>query len=262
MSRIVTVLGVIALACVTLGCVGCWASRPAPRRIPKRIVVPVRPVLPRPIPPRPRRPCPGPWCPRGNDCPMPSAVVGGRVSPDGVPIQCDYPGERMKPNVGGSDGKGLCVFDSASWAMDWHRHREGYGLLEWMTRKPGGGWPEKFDAMMAEFWREKGKPAPRYVQMEGDDIPFVIDALAKGKLVCGTYWRSPTGRYQGQRIAHMVCIAHHDGERVAVIDNNFCGADKVEWMSAAEFRKTFLNSSGKGWAIAFDAPPPPPPPHN
>lgn len=255
-------VAVVALAVVAVGVVGCFQPAPQKRRLPNRIVIPIRPVLPnRPAPPRPK-PCPGPWCPRSLLNGPLSAAVAGRISPDGVPIMCDYPSDKMTENVGGADGVGLCVFDAASWAMEWHGIRDGKEFFVWMQHKPGGGWPEKFDEMMKEYWREKGVDCPGYVQMSGSDTSFVVKALSQGKIVCATYNHSPTGRYNGGRISHMVCIMHHDGQRVAIGDNNYCGADKYEWLTAAEWEKCFLDQNGRGWAIAFDAPPPPPVPHN
>lgn len=184
------------------------------------------------------------------------------MSPDGVAIECDYPSDRMEKNLAGTDGSGLCVFASASRAMDWHGIRSGHGMLHWMTSKPGGGWPQKFDDMMREYFQEKEEQVPAYVQMDGTDFDFVQKALASGKLVCCTYNYSPSGRYSGGRISHMVNVHHHDGQRVAIGDNNFVGADQYEWLTVEEWKKCAADSRGRTWAIAFDAPAPPPPPHN
>lgn len=246
-----------AVAGYTTGCM------PPPEK-PRRKIVPVVVPRPMPFPVRPL-PCPGPYCPRRpwyGTTALIGATVGGRISPDGVQIECDYPAARMVKNKAGTDGAGLCVFDSASRAMDWHGVKGGYGLLDWMTHKPGGGYPEKFDAMMKEYFTSLSVPIPGYVQMDGTDTSFVRKALDAGKLVCCTYNYSPSGRYSGERISHMVNVHHHDGQRVAIGDNNFCGADQYEWLTVQEWEKCAKDSRGRLWAIAFDAPPPPPPPHN
>jgi hypothetical protein len=43
-----------------------------------------------------------------------------------------------------------------------------------------------------------------------------------------------------------------------VLDNNF--PQTYEWMSPAEFHKTYTGGGG-GWCVVLLAPPPPPPPH-
>src|SRR5438128_2168914 len=80
--------------------------------------------------------------------------LGGPVSPDGTPVQLLLPKELHLRNTGGmgargpGTGSGLCVFTSAQLAGRWHGLPELEGFQEWMTRKPGGGWPEKFDQMI------------------------------------------------------------------------------------------------------------------
>lgn len=262
MWSIRSLLAACLMAACCLGVIGCFQVDPPRKKLPRRVVIPIRPIVPiHPAPRRPR-PCPGPWCPRESLTAVLTPTVAGRISPDGVPIECDYPAERMQANLAGADGAGLCVFAAASWAMDWHGIDNGRDLLPWMQRKQGGGWPEKFDAVMKEYFREKNQPVPGYTQMTGSDTTFVLKALATGKIVCATYNHSPTGRYNGRRIAHMVCIHHCDGERVAIGDNNYIGSDNYEWLPMEQWQSCFLGDNGKGWAIAFDAPPPPPVPHN
>lgn len=258
--RLVLLLLLLLAILVAVG--GCYQPDPPRRRQPRPVVVPIRPVVPLLHPLPRRKPCPGPWCPREALTSPFTAAIGGRISPDGVPIECDYPAGRMAPNVSGTDGAGLCVFDSASRAMDWQGVRGGHDFFPWMTSKPGGGYPKKFDAMMKEYFESRQEPIPGYVQMDGTDTSFVAKALSQGKLVCCTYNFSPSGRYSGRRISHMVNVHHHDGERVAVGDNNFCGADQYEWLTAAEWERCCKDQWGRLWAIAFDAPPPPPVPHN
>jgi hypothetical protein len=76
-----------------------------------------------------------------------------------------------------------------------------------------------------------------------------------------TYSSSPTGRYGGSRIAHMVSLVHADDRWFAVLDNNYPGANLIEWMTPQEFQRTWTGMGG-GWAVILLAPPPPPPPVN
>lgn len=167
----------------------------------------------------------------------------------------DLPAGRHIKNVGGSDGAGLCVFTSAQHAADWQNVRDLDGFREWMRRKPGGGWPQKFDKMVAEFCKEKGVPVPLYVQHTGGDDGFLDVAIKTDRMPCVTY----AGRddYYSGRIAHMVNLAHLDSQRAAIIDNNRPGV--WLWMTRAEFLTRWRDMQG-GWAVVFMAAPPPPHP--
>jgi hypothetical protein len=62
--------------------------------------------------------------------------------------------------------------------------------------------------------------------------------------------------YRG-RVAHMVSLAHLDGERAAIVDNNRPGI--WLWMTRAEFLSRWRDFDG-GWAGVLLDPPPPPHP--
>ena len=68
-------------------------------------------------------------------------------------------------------------------------------IFEWMRARPGGGWPEKVDAMIAALSKERGLPRPDYVQIEGDDFELLRTACRTGRMPAVTYGYSPTGRY-------------------------------------------------------------------
>lgn len=179
----------------------------------------------------------------------------GPVSPDGKRATVDLPTSQHMKNVGGSDGLGLCVFTSVQHAERWQSIRALEGFRAWMERRPGGGWPQKLDQTIAQFCRDKGVPVPAYIQHTGGDEQFLELALKTDRVVCVTY----AGRddfYRG-RIAHMVNLAHLDGERAAIIDNNRPGV--WVWMSRAEFLARWRDMQG-GWAVVFLAAPPPPHP--
>jgi hypothetical protein len=177
------------------------------------------------------------------------------VSPSGVKAVCDLPAGQHIKNVGGSDGAGLCVFTSVEHSARWQNVRDLDGFQRWMTRRPGGGWPQKLDQMLAAYAREKGVSLPPYIQHTGGDESFLLAALKTDRMPCITY----AGRddfYRG-RIAHMVNLAHLDGERAAIIDNNRPGV--WLWMTRAELLQRWRDMDG-GWAVVLLAAPPPPHP--
>jgi hypothetical protein len=188
------------------------------------------------------------------------AQVNGPNAPSGAAIQIDYPTERHQKNKAGRDGAGLCVFTSISQACDWQDIGVLADMRDWMTKFPGGGYPEKVKEFIARKCREAGKPEPEYVQIEGRELEALRAATKNGWLPCVTYGVSPTGRYGGKKIAHMVNLPHAEGNWFAVLDNNYPGA--YEWMSEAQFLKSYTATSNKGWSIIFFGGAPTPPPSN
>lgn len=238
-------------------------DHPAPANPPAPLVRPLplpdKGPGPRPEPKRPRRP----WGPfRGAPV---GAHVGGPVHPDGTEIQCDLPPELHRENVA-SKGLGCCVFRSLDHAAAWQGVEALRGFPEWMIAKgiPGGGWPEKVDELIPRIARDRGLPVPEFLQVEGTDLSIARQALESGRMVCITYSHSPSGRYAGRRISHMVNAVHGDAQgRWCVLDNNYVeprGA-AYEWLTAEEMRGAATGSK-KLWAIILLAPPPPPPPRN
>lgn len=191
-----------------------------------------------------------------------TAKIGGRTGPDGTELQCDLPGDLHKKNVGGSDGAGLCVFTSIGHAAVWQNVDQLKDFQAWMRRRPGGGYPSKVDAMIRQYCQEQGLPEPRYLNIEGNDLDILKLACKTGRMASATYGYSPTGRYSGQRISHMVNVVHADEKWFVVLDNNYPGADAYEWLTPQEFARTFSSTGGQGWAVILLSPPPPPLPWN
>lgn len=183
-------------------------------------------------------------------------VLGGKVAPDGkTEIACDLPSTEKKKNVGGSDGAGLCVFTSIEYAARWQCERSLFELQKYMTKFPGGGYPEKVDTILHRF-----APGAKYGQHTGGD-PAVLDAiLASGRIACVTY-DGHDPHYGNQSIAHMVALVHFDKKWACVSDNNYTGDDQFVWMSREEFVTRWKGNHG-GWAVFLISPPPPPPPVN
>jgi len=184
-----------------------------------------------------------------------SSVEGGRTSPDGTEeIQIDLPGSEHLKNTGGRDGAGLCVFTSVEHSGRWQNVESVVGFQKKMTKEQGGGYPSKLEKMMSKYC-----DGAQFLQYEGNDPALIRLALATGRMPAVTYGYSP--RYGSGKIAHMVNIAHLSDKWAAILDNNFPGENRYEWMSPEEFRKRWI-SGGGGWAVFLLAPPPPPVPAN
>lgn len=170
-------------------------------------------------------------------------------------------------NIGGSDGQGLCVFTSIYHAGRWQNIDALKDFRDWMAKKPGGGYPEKVDAMLKQYCAEKKVVLPDYIQHEGGEEEFLVAALKTGRVVCVTY-AGMDDFYGQQAIAHMVNLMHLDKTRAAILDNNRPGV--WIWMTHDEFMNRWkgLNDRGQplrigrqevggGWGIAFLAASPP-----
>lgn len=195
--------------------------------------------------------------------PQIGAKVGRNVAPDGkTEIQIDLPGELHRRNTT-SKGLGNCVFTSIHHAALWQGEPALQEFPKWLIDKgiPGGGYPEKVAQLVPQIAKERGLPAPQIVQVEGADLSIIRAACASNRLPCTTYYVSPTRRYNGQRIIHMVNTPHADGAWFAVLDNNYPGADAYEWMSAEEYQRAYTGGR-QGWTcVLLNHGPPPPPKH-
>lgn len=197
--------------------------------------------------------------------PLYSANVNGSVSNDGTHAQCDFPIELHRRNTE-SKGLGLCVFTSIHHSAIWQNVPALQEFPKWVRDKgiAGGSDPKKTEQLIKQICKDRGMPVPDYVQVEGKDIDILVMACSTGRMPAITYGLSPTGRYNGQRIDHMVSLAHADGKQFAVIDNNYPG--NFEWMNESEFKKAYttntFQSNGNGWSVILLAPRPPAPPKN
>jgi hypothetical protein len=187
------------------------------------------------------------------------AKIGGDAAPDGTPVQVDMPPDLRLHNTGGRDGAGLCVFTSLNHAALWQDVEPLRDFQQWMKAKPGGGYPEKVAAMITAKCKEQGVPEPKYVQVQGNDLEPIRVALKTGRMPCVTHSFSPSGRYGGRRIAHMVNCVHDDNGYYGILDNNY--PEQLEWLTESEFQKSYTGDGG-GWTVILRDPGPPPPPHN
>lgn len=193
-----------------------------------------------------------------------SAVVAGKLAPDGrTEIVIDLPESQHLKNKGGSDRAGLCVFTSVEHSARWSECSTLIGFRDWMTAYPGGGWPQKLTEKIKAISAERKVPLPDYIQIQGgrELLPVLRAALESGRLPAVTYSRSPTGRYNGQTISHMVNLSHLDDKYAAILDNNYPGETAYEWMTVDQFVQTFTGGKS-GWAVILLNNGPPPFPYN
>lgn len=257
--------GLLALLVVGALLVGPYVEPPhavQPAKPPANPIVVPTPTpapIPTPIPEPPPRPCPGPGpCPRaaGDAGCQPVGLGNGEVGAieavvdgenhNGVEVQLPLPPDFHTKNVGGSDGAGLCVFDSMHHSGIWCNEPVFSAIFDWMKKHPGGGYPEKVTKMVKQCAKELGLPEPDYIQVTGKDLEILKTACRLGRMPGVTYNHSPTGRYNGMRISHMVNLVHADDNWFVVLDNNYVTGEKhLEWMSPSEFSKVY----GAGWAV-------------
>lgn len=192
-----------------------------------------------------------------------ATVTQSGILAPGVEVDCDLPASQHTKNVGGSDGAGLCVFTSIKHSFDWHGMRDHMAFRKYMEGRPGGGWPEKVVRELREFCSKSRLEMPDILQVTNGDINMLYEAVQSGHMAGVTYCYSPTGRYNGQRIAHMVnCVAARVGPNKlwAILDNNYIGT--IEWMDEPTFKRVWMGNGG-GWFVAIlNRPDPPPIPVN
>lgn len=237
------------------------AAPPAP----PPVVVPVPVPAPVPAEPPKRKPV-LPWRESVGlvmGGPVVGASVGGNTAPDGTPIHCDLPADQHCKNIS-SRGQGCCVQTSINHSARWQNVPALIGFHQWVREKgiPGGAYPGAVDQRLPRCAKERGYPVPPYIQIQNSrDLEILRLACKTGRMPAVTYSRSPTGRYGGGRIAHMVSMLHCDQKYVGILDNNYVGADKIEWMDPEKEFLNVCNPSGY-WAVILLDPPPPPPPTN
>lgn len=193
------------------------------------------------------------------------ATVGGKLAPDSkTEIQIDLPGNLHRANVS-SKGQGCCTHTSVHHAAIWQNVPALQEFPKWVQSKglPGGTYPKLMDQRIAAMCKEKGITAPEYISLEGGKelLDILRSALASGRLVCVTYSFSPTGRYGGARISHMVNLSHLDEKYAVILDSNYIGDTQYEWLSIDEFVRTFTGGRA-GWAIVLLDSGPPKLPYN
>lgn len=193
------------------------------------------------------------------------AVVGGNIAPDSkTEIHVDLPNNLHRANISsgppGTRPQGCCTHTSVHHAAVWQNVKPLQEFATWVKSKnlPGGTHPKMMDDRIKMICKEKGVPVPDYIALEGGKelLDVLKVALKSGRMVSVTYSFSPTGRYGGGRISHMVNLVHLDDRYAAILDNNHIGDTKYEWLSIDEFVRTFTGGRA-GWAIILLDPGPP-----
>lgn len=187
-----------------------------------------------------------------------SRIVATGPTHDGETIRIHIPDAQHIKNVTGTDGAGLCVFASAAHNAKFMNLRHFEGIFDYMKSRPGGGWPEKLDRVLADYARSIGRPLPEYIQHTGGDAEFLRLALKTGRAVAITY-AGADGVYYSGTIGHMVNLVHFSDRWAAILDNNYPG--KYLWMPPGELLKRWRGMGG-GWAFAYLSAPPAPVPVN
>lgn len=186
------------------------------------------------------------------------ASIGGETSPDGKEIaRCDLADKYQQENMVGINGMGLCVFASMRHAGYWQDEPLFQKMVDFMKTRPGGGWPEKVDSMLAAASAKYNLPIPPYIQMQDGDLEVLKLACKCGYMPGVTYGVSPTGRYGGRTIGHMVNLIHASDNWFCVLDNNYIGGNKYEWMTPEEFKRSYVTRGG-GWCVILMTTPTPP----
>jgi hypothetical protein len=183
-------------------------------------------------------------------------TIGGPTAPDGkTEVACDLPVDLRTKNVGGRDGAGLCVFSSIGHSARWQHETRLEDFQQKMRAEPGGGYPEKVDAMIAKYGA-----GTAYLQYEGKDPQILEQALASGRMPAVTY-NGHDPHYGNATIAHMVNLVFLDDRWACVLDNNFVEENSLVWLSRHDFLQRWTGGRS-GWVVVLLAPPPPPVPHN
>jgi len=200
-------------------------------------------------------------------------TTGNPVHPGGTRATVDIPGDQHIRNIGGSDGAGLCVGTSNEVAGRWQNLGELAGFQKWLSKRPGGSYPEMLEKDLKTFASSKGVAVPRHVQHTGGDVEFLRRAVKTRRMTSITYG-GHDNFYGEQGIAHMVNCAHLDGKLGAIIDNN--EPTNWRWMNDTQLVNRWLGKRdngqpiyvydrfgrafevGGGWAVVWLTAPPPP----
>ena len=104
----------------------------------------------------------------------------------GEQITVDLPIDRMIENIGSKvDGAGMCVMTSITQGGIYQRVAGVENLRDWCAKLPGGGYPEKVEQQIRQYFKEKGLPEPGYLQYTGPDPEGLLDLIDKtGRTAC------------------------------------------------------------------------------
>lgn len=190
-----------------------------------------------------------------------SSFING-LTHNGETITCDLPGSQHIQNIGSKvNGAGMCVFSSIEMAALYSGLEQMRGWRNWCaTSMKGGGWPERVDDYLAKWFTAKNLAPIPYIQYEGKNPEAVLDLCDKtGRMAGITYGYSP--RY-GTSIQHMTNAVMFKGDFGVVLDNNFPGEDRYEWVARKELIRRTIYPNNSAWVFVWLHQGPPPSPRN
>ena len=178
----------------------------------------------------------------------------GPTLADGTEVQIDVPLDLRLRNVGGSDGKGLCVSSSVTVAARLQGEARLLGLRAWCEKRPGGSWPERLMKDLKEF-----APDAPVFQVTGADLTFIRLCLENGYLVSCTWGGN-----------HMLNLVHLDDRHAVILDNNSPWGEedgrradtKLQVMTPREFQQKASMGGGIWIVVVLGKCPPSPIPVN
>lgn len=199
----------------------------------------------------------------GAATPSKSFING--LTNDGVNITCDLPAAQQMKNIGSKlDDAGMCVFTAIEMAARYAGLEQMRGWRDWCAAKyDGGGWPDKVDQCLADWFKEKGLAPIPYLNAQGLDKTKVRELLSlcnkTRRFASFTYGYSP--RY-GQYIQHMSNVVMFSDKYGVVLDNNFIGENKYEWVQTDELVRRAIVPNKSAWIFVWLHQGPPPSPRN
>lgn len=197
----------------------------------------------------------------GNDAQAQKSFING-IMHGTETITVDLPGSQHIQNIGSKkDGSGMCVFSAIEMSALACGLEQMRGWRNWCAeRYLGGGYPSKVDKCLADWFVYKNLPPIPYIQYEGKDPAPFMDLCEKTRRPFGmTYGYSP--RY-GRTIYHMVTGVMFRGKYGVVLDNNFPGEDRYEWVERPEFIRRTIYPGTQAWLHCWLPPAPPLSPRN
>lgn len=178
-------------------------------------------------------------------------------------ITVDLPGSQHIQNIGSKLGThdGMCVFSAIEMAALACGLEQMRGWRNWCAEKyEGGGYPGKVTKCLNAWFDYKKIPSIQYIQYEGKDPGAFMDLCEKTRRPFGmTYGYSP--RY-GRKVYHMVTGVMFRNKYGVVLDNNFPGEDRYEWVERSEFVRRSIYPGTQAWLFCWLPPAAPLSPRN
>lgn len=196
-----------------------------------------------------------------GEAPVQKSFING-ITHDSESLTCDLPGSQQMANVGSKrDGAGMCVFTSIEMSARFAGLEQMRGFRDWVaTNYRGGGWPDKVDECLNAWFVAKKITPIKYIQYEGKNPSEILDICDRtGRMANVTYGYSP--RYGGP-IQHMVNCVMFRSDYGVILDNNFPGEDRYEWVQRDELARRTIYPNKTAWIFVWLPPGPPPSPKN